>query len=143
MHSVTHFYATFSESVVLLSRAYGSWNYTDTYYYSCSSSSTSLTGCSKNSVSSIICNSNYQVGLWCMTLPQTGKHIYIMNACLLSILFCFFLVGVLKITIVLQYALVELFGWWEEHTPIKANWNTVTMEHGLLFVTLFMMKRLQ
>ena len=45
--------------------------------------------------------------------------------------------------IFLQYALVELFGWWEEHHLIKANWSTVTKEHGLRFVTIFMMKRLQ
>ena len=83
-----------------------------------------------------------------MTLPQTGKHMYIMNACMhdlhtVDIIFYILLVGVLKITIVLQYALVELFGWWEEHHPIKANWNTVTMEYGLLFVSILMMKRLQ
>ena len=55
----------------------------------------------------------------------------------------FILVSIIKKIIVLQYALMELFGWWEEHHLIKANWSTVTMEHGLLFVTLLMMKRLQ
>ena len=47
------------------------------------------------------------------------------------------------ITIILQHALMELYGWLEEHHPMKANWSTVTLEHGLLFVPIFMMKRLQ
>ena len=53
---------------------YGSWPYTETYYYSCSTSSTSLTGCSKHIVSSSLCGSNDRVGLWCMTLPRTGNY---------------------------------------------------------------------
>ena len=74
----------YTESAVLPNSAqyYGSWSYTETYYYSCSSSSTSLTGCNKHSVSSSQCNSDDQVGLWCMTLPQTGKYMYIiLNTC--------------------------------------------------------------
>ena len=123
---------------------YGSWSYTDTYYYSCSTSSTSLTGCSKSSVSpSYLCNSDDQVGLWCMTQPQTGKYMYILHDLVLSCLLLTFDWCTEILTFVLQYALVELFGWWEEHHPIKANWSTVTMEHGLLFVPIFMMKRLQ
>ena len=79
-----------------------------------------------------------------MTLPQTGKHMKYMHDLLLSCLFHkFWLVYQIISIVVLQYALVEMFGWWEEHHLIKANWSTVTMEHGLLFVTIFMMKRLQ
>ena len=79
-----YYVVTYTESVVLYNSAqyYGSWSYTDTYYYSCSSGSTSLTNCSKNSVSSYYCNSDDQVGLWCITLPQTGKHMYILNVCI-------------------------------------------------------------
>ena len=149
MHSVTNYtgmqHFVLTESVELLDSAqyYGSWPYTETYYYSCSSSSTSLTGCSKSYVSSSSCNSDDQVGLWCMTQPQTGKYMYILHDLVLSCLHNTFDWCTEILTFVLQYALVELFGWWEEHHPIKANWSTVTMEHGLLFVTLLMMKRLQ
>ena len=91
-----------TESVVLYNSAryYGSWNYTEKYYYSCSYSSTSLTGCNKY-FNSWWCNSGHQVGLWCMTQPQTGKYMNVLNewmhACMhdfLSILKL--LVGVLK-----------------------------------------------
>ena len=72
----------YTESFVLLNSAryYGSWSYTDTYYYACSTSSSSLTGgCTRYSVSSSVCNSDDQVGLWCMTQPQAGKYMYILN----------------------------------------------------------------
>ena len=70
----------YTESFVLLNSAryYGSWSYTDTYYYMCSTSSSSLTGgCTRYSVSSSVCNSDDQVGLWCMTQPQAGKYIIV------------------------------------------------------------------
>ena len=92
MYSVTliiiyNYIIFLTESVVLYNSAqyYGSWPYTDTYRYSCSSSSTSLTNCSKNSVSSSLssyCNSNDQVGLWCMTLPQTGRYVHVHIECM-------------------------------------------------------------
>ena len=70
----------YTGSFVLLNSAryYGSWSYTDTYYYMCSTSSSSLTGgCTRYSVSSSVCNSDDQVGLWCMTQPQAGKYIIV------------------------------------------------------------------
>ena len=116
-----NYVVTYTESVVLYNSAqyYGSWLYTDNYYYSCSSNSSSLTGCSKYSApSSSYCNSYDQVGLWCMTLPQTGKHMYILNVC---ITYSTFLPTCILITIIIQLALMGLFAWWEEHHPMKAK----------------------
>ena len=68
----------FTESYVLTNSAqyFGTWSYTDSYYYYCSSSSySSLSSCSRRRVySSSYCNSNDQVGLWCATVPSTGKY---------------------------------------------------------------------
>ena len=59
---------------------YGTWSYTDSRYYSCSSSSySSLSSCSRRSLSyysSSYCNSDDQVGLWCATLPSTGEYTF-------------------------------------------------------------------
>ena len=56
-------------------RYFGTWSYTSSYYYSCSSSGySSLTSCIRfDPPSQSYCNSDDQVGLWCETVPSTGK----------------------------------------------------------------------
>ena len=45
--------------------------------------------------------------------------------------------------VILQNAAIKLFDWLEDNHPMRADWNTVTMEHGLSFViVLFITKRL-
>ena len=64
------------ESYVLTNSAqyFGRWSYTDSRYYSCSSSSySSLTSCSTNiRPHSSDCDLDDQVGLWCATFPSSG-----------------------------------------------------------------------
>ena len=124
---------------------FGTWSYTDSYYYSCSSSSYSLTACSTFSAPSSSCDSNDQVGLLCMTLPSTGIFRY----CTIIIKYTKYEV-LLKCTyllvselIILQNVAMELFDWSGDSHPMRADWNTVTMEHGHSFVIIiFVTKRL-
>ena len=132
---------------------YGTWSYTDIYYYYCSTTTySSLTSCSRRyRPYSSYCNSDDHVGLWC---PSTSKN-FNNNIGLLKISISLSHVAdhlkyVASINIIFNHvfmqhhsALMGLFGWREEHHLIKENWSTVTMEHGLLFVPIFMMKRLQ
>ena len=65
------------EPIVMYNSAqyFGTWSYTDSYYYYCSSSSySSLIDCTRQYVSSY-CDSNNQVGLWCTTImSSTGTY---------------------------------------------------------------------
>ena len=38
------------------------------------------------------------------------------------------------IFVTIKYAAMELFDWLEDNHPMREDWNTVTMEHGLSFV---------
>ena len=44
---------------------------------------------------------------------------------------------------IIQNAAMELFDWLEDNHPMREDWNTVTMEHGLSFaIIIFMTKKL-
>ena len=41
----------------------------------------------------------------------------------------------------LQNAAMELFDWLEGNHPMREDWNTVTMEHGLSFAIVIIMTK--
>ena len=125
---------------------FGTWSYTDSYYYySCSSSYSSLDSCSRSSAPSL-CGSNDQVGLQCMTLPSTGTSFCMHNniiVCIHKVCGKMYILISIKILVILQNAAIEVFDWLEDNHPMREDWNTVTMEHGLSFVlVIFTLKRL-
>ena len=49
----------------------------------------------------------------------------------------------IRILVILQNAAIEVFDWLEDNHPMREDWNTVTIEHGLSFVLVILtLKRL-
>ena len=54
---------------------YGSWAFSYDRYYSCTKTSSSLTGCF-SSYAFGRCAADNHVGVWCLTVPPAGSLIY-------------------------------------------------------------------
>ena len=76
MHSSSSYQQNAGVAVIVNSAVqYGSWSYgSGSYYYSCSTTSSSLTSCGLSYTHSLYsCDSNDYAGVWCMTVPPKGQ----------------------------------------------------------------------